>query len=128
MDNFHIYILLDLQYFVDKFYIHHSVFHYNLKDVHEQILELVVADIHIHLVDYILVVDIHLEVVVEFLQDSIYHKHQNRIVYNKKKLFLYTFFCINHISNLPFVLKLNHVDELISFYFHKIFYLNNSSI
>ena len=45
MDNFHIYILLDLQYFVDKFYIHHSVFHYNLKDVHEQILELVVVDI-----------------------------------------------------------------------------------
>ena len=50
------------------------------------------------------------------------------MICNRKMLFLYTFFCINHISNYFYFSKLNHEDELISFYFHKMLYLHNSYI
>ena len=62
------------------------------------------------------------------LEGSICRRHQNRIVCSRMKLFPCTFFYINHISSYFYFSKLNHEDELISFYFHKMLYLHNSYI
>jgi len=99
-------------------------------------LPLVVVDNLLVMVDNLLVgVDILLLVVVGnllvvdyLLLNSNVRMHQNHIVYNRKKHFLYKPFYINHISNYFYLLKPKDEYVHLFFCFHKIFYLNNLNI